>query len=440
MNRAEFMRQPESLLQNVAPAEREEALQYYNDYFDDAGAENEQGVIEALGNPARVAENIKRGLPGNGCGGAQPRKASASDRALMEYGKEGQEPDESAGAGNGERTGGAEGGFYGTGGAYADGRQDWGYCGTGRTYDGQGMPIWAIAMLATVGVLFVPCLIGVLCWAGAWKAPYPVKAAEERFDLVVYAVEEPGSVEEVSVVESTDKERQIFCRAASGEEDILSLDIRLAACDFETRISEDGSFYLETENAIGFQSYVADGTLYIDAAVLVKLSAGGGKAILYMPEDYVLDDVYLEVGAGKAVLQRLCAATAVIEVGAGEVILDGGKIRELTLSVGAGRTELRDMEIGTLYADVNLGELVADCSLWGDYARVACAMGNVQMTLEGKEEEFLFFLSESMGNIKLGKRSYAGLSQDRYVGSDRDTDRRMDIECSMGNVEITFRN
>lgn len=64
MNRAEYMRQLEILLQNISPAEREEALQYYNDYFNDAGAENEQSVIAALGTPARVAENIKRDLSG----------------------------------------------------------------------------------------------------------------------------------------------------------------------------------------------------------------------------------------------------------------------------------------------------------------------------------------------------------------------------------------
>ena len=51
MNRTEFMRQLESLLQNISATEREEALQYYNEYFNDAGPENEQNVIEALGNP-----------------------------------------------------------------------------------------------------------------------------------------------------------------------------------------------------------------------------------------------------------------------------------------------------------------------------------------------------------------------------------------------------
>lgn len=87
MNRVDFMNQLESLLQSISSTEREEAIQYYNDYFDDAGEENEQEVIEALGNPARVAENIKRDLAGNGYGEGAAQKVKASDRVLMEYGK-----------------------------------------------------------------------------------------------------------------------------------------------------------------------------------------------------------------------------------------------------------------------------------------------------------------------------------------------------------------
>ena len=102
MSRNEFMKQLESLLQNISSAEREEALQYYNDYFDDAGPENEHSVIEALGNPARVAENIKRDLYGNGYGENAYRKASPGDRAVIPYGQEaGKENAANSGAGNG---------------------------------------------------------------------------------------------------------------------------------------------------------------------------------------------------------------------------------------------------------------------------------------------------------------------------------------------------
>ena len=69
MNRAEFMRRLTELLGDVSPMERDEAIQYYNDYFDDAGVENESGVIASLGTPEELARTIKAGLIDGGNGG-----------------------------------------------------------------------------------------------------------------------------------------------------------------------------------------------------------------------------------------------------------------------------------------------------------------------------------------------------------------------------------
>lgn len=58
MNRQEFMRQLEYLLSGIPTSEREDALAYYNNYFDEAGVENEVKVIEELGSPEAVAKII----------------------------------------------------------------------------------------------------------------------------------------------------------------------------------------------------------------------------------------------------------------------------------------------------------------------------------------------------------------------------------------------
>lgn len=62
MNRKKFIEELAFLLQDIEDAEREEAMQYYEDYFDEAGPENEQQVINDLGSPERVAAIIKAGL------------------------------------------------------------------------------------------------------------------------------------------------------------------------------------------------------------------------------------------------------------------------------------------------------------------------------------------------------------------------------------------
>lgn len=65
MTRLEFMKELESLLPDIPSEERDEALQYYNGYFDDAGEDQEQEIIKELGSPARVAEVIKADLNPN---------------------------------------------------------------------------------------------------------------------------------------------------------------------------------------------------------------------------------------------------------------------------------------------------------------------------------------------------------------------------------------
>lgn len=53
MNRVEFMESLSRLLQDIPEEDRIDALKYYNDYFDDAGSENEQNVIEELESPEK---------------------------------------------------------------------------------------------------------------------------------------------------------------------------------------------------------------------------------------------------------------------------------------------------------------------------------------------------------------------------------------------------
>lgn len=62
MNRVQFMTELAALLQDISAEERVEAMKYYNDYFDEAGEENEEDIIKELGSPDKVAAEVKAGL------------------------------------------------------------------------------------------------------------------------------------------------------------------------------------------------------------------------------------------------------------------------------------------------------------------------------------------------------------------------------------------
>ncbi len=62
MNRREFMDALERQLQDVPLEDRIDALQYYEDYFEDGGYDKEQDIINELKTPENVANIIKRDL------------------------------------------------------------------------------------------------------------------------------------------------------------------------------------------------------------------------------------------------------------------------------------------------------------------------------------------------------------------------------------------
>ncbi len=59
MNKEEFLSQLEVHLSDMPENEKQEALQYYRDYFEDAGMEKENDILASLGSPSEVAKNIR---------------------------------------------------------------------------------------------------------------------------------------------------------------------------------------------------------------------------------------------------------------------------------------------------------------------------------------------------------------------------------------------
>ena len=184
MSRAEFMSRLTALLQDVPPAEREEAIAYYNEYFDDAGEGNEAGVIAALGSPEELAKAIKAGLFDGGNEGEFTESGfhgyeQRNKNQLMST-EEAQSGAQADGAGNtyGQQMNGG-GNAYGqqmNGGGNAYGQQT---AGAGSAYgyqqqtgngqrNGQGIPQkkpmtgGQIALIIVLAVRLSPVWIGVL--------------------------------------------------------------------------------------------------------------------------------------------------------------------------------------------------------------------------------------------------------------------------------------
>lgn len=86
MTREEFIqRLGQALTAQVTEEERAEAIRFYEEYFSEAGPEQEQAVLEELGSPEKVAAIIKANVPGSRA--EAPAEAPAAEPAAPQGGQ-----------------------------------------------------------------------------------------------------------------------------------------------------------------------------------------------------------------------------------------------------------------------------------------------------------------------------------------------------------------
>lgn len=79
MNRVEYMTRLAELLRDIPAEERQEAMKYYSDYFDEAGEENEEKIAGELDSPEKVAAAIKADLYGTAGEAGEYRETGYTD-------------------------------------------------------------------------------------------------------------------------------------------------------------------------------------------------------------------------------------------------------------------------------------------------------------------------------------------------------------------------
>ena len=216
---------------------------------------------------------------------------------------------------------------------------------------------------------------------------------------------------------------------------ITQLELELDGYTLETAVSKDENYYLSAENADRVQCYLQKGVLYVKTPSAALHVNRERKLTLYLPEDARLESVDIELGAGQLTLKDLEAGEVSLEVGAGSISAENICAREVDLSVGAGLIELEGVDTDELDASIGMGSLSVSGSVNGD-VDLECSMGEVTLTLAGTEQDFNYELEVTAGTLTLGDDEYSGLSHSRTL--DHGARKTMEIECSMGEVIISF--
>lgn len=197
-----------------------------------------------------------------------------------------------------------------------------------------------------------------------------------------------------------------------------NLDIEFGAGSLEIKYADVEHILIEQENVIHFDVDVDDETLQIEGGLDIGIhDTSDATLTITIPQDMVFDSIDMEIGASVAVITDLNTDILSIEVGAGSATINGLHADTLSIAVGAGKADVNNLNVKKLDAEVGVGELNA--------------------TLLGSENDYNYKLECGIGSVQIGKNSYDGLGASQNVNHP-DANRRIDIECGIGKVDIDF--
>ncbi len=103
MSKKEFLEKLRVLLEELPTEEREEAIRYYESYFEEAGEDNEQIVLDELGSAERIASQILQDYHG------EKNEGIYTEKGYQEGGKETQTPVQYSGSRQEQKENGTSG-------------------------------------------------------------------------------------------------------------------------------------------------------------------------------------------------------------------------------------------------------------------------------------------------------------------------------------------
>ena len=159
--------------------------------------------------------------------------------------------------------------------------------------------------------------------------------------------------------------------------------------------------------------------------------------VIQVPAGFEFNRVFMDIGAGRVVVDQILADRADLTVGAGQIDVDFLRADVLDVSIGAGQGSIDDLEVRRTNMSVGAGQLDVTGSL-EERADIDCGVGEIIFNVRGSQEDFGHSISVGIGEANFGTLSVSGLGRD--ATGNQHLDRMIDINVGIGSVTVNFLN
>lgn len=399
MTRQEYMQQLAALLAAMPEAERRDALDYYEEYFDAAGPEKEAQTIQELGNPQNVAEKIWEGT------GAQPG-TPMPDNSMPEQGSRRRKS-----------------------------------------------PVWIV--LAILAILIVVLLV----FNGSFKivTKYQYSIAESATAEEVPPQESTGDAAEETAggaAESTDENTETAITKESAKSEstnrLESSTMTLDAKQAQTMVLDldCGEVAFVRSNAadeitLRFENFYSDWlerTVDEDSfTVQYKLPKGyisGSDPTptlsIALPE-MELEQIELNLRLGSADLGKLKAKRITADLALGSLYADDLQTEQLDATLALGSAELGNVQADRVTIENAQGDVTISRLLGASQVQVTDQLGNIALTLGEKADGYSVQAACGLGSITV-----SGAKQASPYSANSKAANAVILDAALGDITLNF--
>lgn len=395
MTRQEYMQQLAALLAAMPEAERRDALDYYEEYFDAAGPEKEAQTIQELGSPQNVAEKIWEGT------GAQSG-TPMPDNSMPEQGSRRRKS-----------------------------------------------PVWIV--LAILAILIVVLLV----FIGSFKivTKYQYSIAESATAEEVPPQETTGEATE-NMDESTDENTETAITKESAKSEstnrLESSTMTLDAKQAQTMVLD-----LDCGEVAFVRSNAADEiTLRFEnfySGWLERTVDESGFSVRYkIPKGYIsgsdptptlsialpeieLEQIELNLNLGSADLGTLKAKSIQADLALGSLYADELQTGQLDATLALGNAELGTVQAERVTIENAQGDVTISRLVGASQVQVTDQLGNIALTLGEKADGYSVQAACGLGSITV-----SGAKQASPYSANSKAANAVILDAALGNITLNF--
>ena len=395
MTRQEYMQQLAALLAAMPEAERRDALDYYEEYFDAAGPEKEAQTIQELGSPQNVAEKIWEGT------GAQSG-TPMPDNSMPEQGSRRRKS-----------------------------------------------PVWIV--LAILAILIVVLLV----FIGSFKivTKYQYSIAESAPAEEVPPQEAAGGATE-NMDESTDENTETAITKESAKNEstnrLESSTMTLDAKQVQTMVLDldCGEVAFVRSNAadeitLRFENFYSD---WLERT----MDEDSFKVRYKIPKDYIsgsdptptlsialpeieLEQIELNLNLGSADLGTLKAKSIQADLALGSLYADELQTGQLDATLALGSAELGTVQAERVTIENAQGDVTISRLVGASQVQVTDQLGNIALTLGKKADGYSVQAACGLGSITV-----SGAKQASPYSANSKAANAVILDAALGDITLNF--